>query len=459
MKVNMFKPSQNGFNTLLNHLGQTVKVNNQPTKAVITNVQLNENYDERYLNTKIETKRGQHIAYENLDWYIVSQVSTKRYDNYKAVIKQADHYVRFNLSTYDRNTSTYTEFEIYELPVLMNNVKGFGMEGNQIILNTGEIQITLSDNEITRKIYDVFLTQNSPQKHNLFIDGRQYTYEGFEFDKKGLIKITLSTTSTGTNSYGINWNTEDLTNWDFIINKGYYGDKLDVRTNEPPYEPEPEPPSPSDTNVGAITAVVKNQTDVDYGSVTFSFTGDANAVSYRVKLFKDNTLQEELSEQTALTYLFDNLVAGDYYITVESKLEDETYLNPQQSDTYTIILEVLEQNPDDSWVSPLYASVSQHETSSDYGKIKVVFTKDSRASKHHIKLYQVESSGDVQVGSFMNFENVVPEYTFEKPTSTIEAGTYYATVESVVGDVVKNPIRTEDVVVDLIDDGGGWGGW
>lgn len=452
MKVNMFKPSQNGFNTLLNHLGQTVKVNNQPTKAVITNVQLNENYDERYLNTKIETKRGQHIAYENLDWYIVSQVSTKRYDNYKAVMKQADHYVRFNLSTYDRNTSTYTEFEIYELPVLMNTVKGFGMEGNQVILNTGEIQITLSDNEITRKIYDVFLTQNSPQKHNLFIDDRQYTYEGFEFDKKGLIKITLSTTSTGTNSYGINWNTENLTNWDFIINKGYYGDKLDVRTNE-----TPEPPHPSDTNVGVITAVVKNQTDVDYGSVTFSFTGDANAISYRVKLFKDNTLQAELSEQTALTYLFDNLVAGDYYITVESKIVDETYLNPQQSSVSTVILE--QNNENLSLVEPMYASVAQNETGTDYGKVRVTWTKDNRAKSYRIKLFKVGVSSNTEVGSVDNFINVNQTYLFEKPIATIVAGNYYATVETIMPDnTYKLPVQSETIEVLKVDDGG-WGGW
>lgn len=237
MEVNLFSTIEKDFLTLLKKAGVTVKINNVETKALITNRLINrlinDNYDDRLISTSTPLKRGDHIVYENKDWYVINQVTTKRSESYKAILRCAEHKVRFNLSTYDKATSTYTAYEIYELPCLMEVSSQFGLADDRFVVQAeGELQLTLQDNEITRTIYDSFVNAIS-KMHDVFIDGRQYEYTGFTFTNKGLVHINLSLTLKGKIDYDICWvlNSRN-TNWNGEIYNGFYGDKIKINITD-----------------------------------------------------------------------------------------------------------------------------------------------------------------------------------------------------------------------------------
>ncbi|BDH63302.1 hypothetical protein MTP04_34320 [Lysinibacillus sp. PLM2] len=229
MKVNLFSSLDKDFLTLLNRAGVKVKINNVETKAFITNSLINDNYDDRFISTSVPLKRGDHIVYGNKEWYVLNQVSTKRSESYKAIIRCAEHRVRFNISTYDSSTSTYTSYEIYELPCLMELSSQFGLNDDRFVISAeGELQLTLQDNAITRGIYDSFVNATS-KKHDVYIDGRQYEYTGFIFTDKGLVHINLSSTPRGKVDYDICWAPNSTySTWNGEIYDCFYGEKIEI---------------------------------------------------------------------------------------------------------------------------------------------------------------------------------------------------------------------------------------
>ncbi|QHZ56914.1 hypothetical protein M655_015335 [Brevibacillus sp. NSP2.1] len=163
------------------------------------------------------------ILLQGKDWYVISQVKTKRYESYKAIIRCAEHYIRFNLSVKDAPNSTYLSYDVKEIPCIVQTTSDFGLDGGrQVILGEGELAVFAQDNATTRAIFDSF-TDNT-RKHDIVIDNRQYAYEGFEFISKGLVRINVKVTSSSQQTDKVNsihW-LYDHANWDGVIDRSFY---------------------------------------------------------------------------------------------------------------------------------------------------------------------------------------------------------------------------------------------
>ncbi|MCM3622228.1 hypothetical protein M4D70_08145 [Brevibacillus borstelensis] len=222
MKVNLFQVQDSDFKVLLDKFGSTIKVNNVDTKAVITNTSINE-WDDKYISTSTQLKRGDHILVQGKDWYVISQVKTKRYESYKAIIRCAEHYIRFNMSVKDAPNSTYVSYDIKEIPCIVQTTSDFGLDGGrQVILGEGELAIFAQDNATTRAIFESFT--ESSRKHDIVIDNRQYAYQGFDFISKGLVRINVKVTSSSQLTDKVNsihWQ-YDHANWDGVIDSSFY---------------------------------------------------------------------------------------------------------------------------------------------------------------------------------------------------------------------------------------------
>ena len=81
MTINLFEPISD-FQYILNSLGKTVTINDVSIQAVITNATTPKNteYDEKYISTTSELKRGDLVDYNNANWLIINQIADMRYE-------------------------------------------------------------------------------------------------------------------------------------------------------------------------------------------------------------------------------------------------------------------------------------------------------------------------------------------------------------------------------------------
>lgn len=331
MKVNLLQTSKNDFMVLLDKLGMTLKVNNENVKAVVTNTSINVNalIDDRYISTDKQLRRGDHVQFNNKDWYVINQINNRRYESYKGQIRCAEHYIRFNLSMSDG--TKYISYVIKEVPCIIQTTNEFGVNtGRQIIMPEGEVAIFIQDNSTTRAIYNS--QNNTTQKHDIVIEGVQYTITGFSFIDKGLVRINAKITSTGNISDGIVWK-YSRSDWDGIIDKSFYdsGNANDPRT---------------DTKVGVITTTItKASTDSSGdGAIHVSFEKDSVAIRYRVTLKDESNSLVEVKESTTISVFFTGLAQGVYSITVES-FNGTNFLTPQGLNNIKIEFET----PNSGW--------------------------------------------------------------------------------------------------------------
>ena len=327
MKVNLFQTQDKDFKVLLQRFGKDVLVNNVKTRVIITNTSLSE-LDDKYVSAFTELKRGDHIQFEGKDYYVINQVKTRRYESYKAIIRCAEHYIRFNLSTYDAQAVKYLTYDIKEIASILQTTTDFGLDnGRQMLLAEGQLAIFIQDNPTTRAIYSTFT--NSQTKHDIIIEDKQYKYIGFDFISKGLVRINVEITTTGTNSDNISWRQSSThTDWDGFIDDSFYiVETPPVDVQEPEIPPVDEPPVDTTrrtTLVGTIakTHVESSDKSVADGSLTFTWTDDPLAtLGYKVRLVRkvDNLdITGSPKEFTATTVTFTGLKSQDYIFKIQT---------------------------------------------------------------------------------------------------------------------------------------------
>lgn len=349
MKVNLLKVEERDFKTWLQHAGTKLKVNNKPRTVSISNlpITVNGEFDDKYISSADLIKRGDHFKYNDIDYYIISQVATKRYESYKGIARCAEYSIKFNVSEFDAEWGggAYTSYKVYNIPCIVQTTKTFGLgNSDKVLLPDGEVAIYFQDNQYTREIYDSFVTDNSGTSHNFIIAGLEYTYIGFDLTQQGLIRLNAKlTTKTEVDQYGVVWRV----NSDHSSYKGemfnLYNEPIEIKVEEPPIEPEPEPePEPVDpnrtyTDVGTITYTTVPATDgIADGQITFSWTADPLATQgYYLRLKRHNYPEFNIEATvTDTTYTFTGLAesaTNEYYLIIQSKTDTGT-LGIQQSD-------------------------------------------------------------------------------------------------------------------------------
>lgn len=171
MEFNLFQPILD-FQDILDSIGKTVTVNDVPIQAVITNANTAKNpYDEKYISTTAEIKRGDLVNYNNSNWLVINQISDMRYGTkYKGLMRKCEHNINFN---FEGNVLTF--------PVLIDSKLLTTSADKYFLLPDGTILVTLQENE---------------QTNNIAIDQRfiklgfAWKVTGIDKTQKGLIVLT-----------------------------------------------------------------------------------------------------------------------------------------------------------------------------------------------------------------------------------------------------------------------------
>lgn len=171
MTFNLFQPITD-FEYILQSIGKTVTVNDVPIQAVITNASNPKNpYDEKFISTLAEIKRGDLINYNSTDWLVVNQIADMRYSSkYKGLMRKCDYTIKFNF-----------EGDIKEFPVLIDSKVFNVTEDRYFLIPDGKIMVTLQENENT----------NSIDINQRFIKlDHAWKVTGIDRTQKGLIILT-----------------------------------------------------------------------------------------------------------------------------------------------------------------------------------------------------------------------------------------------------------------------------
>ena len=175
---NLLQTNNTDFQYILDNLGQDIQINNNPTRALITNTPIKSDHNDKHISTLTEIKQGDRIQYNDLYWLIISEVNGKRYEKYKGAIRACNHIIGFKINN-----------EPVCIPVIAYG-SSIGVTTNQYIsVPENEIILTLQKNDISEqiKINDTFIKWS-----------KLYTVIGIDLTQYGLINLHCSQTTLTT---------------------------------------------------------------------------------------------------------------------------------------------------------------------------------------------------------------------------------------------------------------------
>ena len=148
------------FQYLLDSIGQDVLVNNYTIKALITNTEVEQYFDDKYISTLTAIKRGDMINYDNINWLILSEVNGKRINKYKGIMRRCNYVVDLPIGSesvitgYDGLGRPIYETVTIDIPVdcIVENENLSVTSTGSLNLPSGKINLTIQENENTNQV-------------------------------------------------------------------------------------------------------------------------------------------------------------------------------------------------------------------------------------------------------------------------------------------------------------------
>lgn len=144
---NLLEPIDD-FSYLLDNLGKDIQINNIPTKALITNTNLNESNDNKKITTLTNIQRGFLVDYDNQKWLITSEVNGMRYDKYKGIMQKCNNFIIVNIAGI-----------LYYVPCIVTDGASLNIDTNQYLMTLDTtIYILVANDSINSniKVNDIF---------------------------------------------------------------------------------------------------------------------------------------------------------------------------------------------------------------------------------------------------------------------------------------------------------------
>lgn len=158
--INFFQSNTDDFQFLLDQMGQDILLNGVNGRVLITNTNLNVNFDDKKITTTTEIKRGDLITYNNSKWLIVSEVNGQRYSKYKGIMRKCNFLLHIQTGTQNVDTGQkddlgrpiYTTTPVFiDSDAIADNVVLSYTTGGSMNILKGDITIAVQDNVNTRK--------------------------------------------------------------------------------------------------------------------------------------------------------------------------------------------------------------------------------------------------------------------------------------------------------------------
>lgn len=186
MMINLFDNGADDFSFLLDQMGKDITINDNPDRALITNTNLEQIYDDRRITSLSPFSRGDIVVYSGKRYMIISEVTEKRYTKYKGIMRNLPHSIIVN-----------SDSRFYTLNCYINT--------SDLGITTGKV-LTLADGEITVNCSNYSIDSNLELGARFLLNGQPWKVTGIDdFSKPGMVALTCAKDS-------INTVTDDLVN-------------------------------------------------------------------------------------------------------------------------------------------------------------------------------------------------------------------------------------------------------
>ncbi|WP_257207911.1 cell surface protein [Bacillus toyonensis] len=332
-KFNIFKTQYNAFNDMLSLSGQEVFVNGAKKYGIITNTDTRE-FNDKYISTDFPLMRGDYIYYNNMYWMIWNQVTVPRAENYKGIIRQAEHDVIFNLY-YADVTSKY----LLKCPAIIQRTSDYTQHYSSTVATVtidSEIHVFVQDTPSTRRIIELAGKSDG----EIIIGQRNYDIIGVSIEKKGYLNITCRLGNRNSSSDYVNniyWSssTTKPPDWENQIDDTFY--------QHGNVTPEPEPPTSNlPTGAEPTEVTVKSYNDSSSGNGLLTWSEESKKTNwdgfsgYRVKVGKLDWGADVIKNtyiEADESCIIGKDHTGEWFVIIESIYTDGTttvYLQPRR---------------------------------------------------------------------------------------------------------------------------------
>lgn len=169
--INLFESSTEDFAFLLDQMGSDVLINDNPVRALITNTNLEQNYDDRRISSLSPLKRGDIVVYNNKKYMIINEVNDQRYNKYKGIMRHLPHHIIVN-----------SKCRFYYRDCYINTSNLGVIDGRVLSMPDGDITV-ISNNSI--KDFDLKIDAR------FLLYGQAFKVTGIDrFSKPGMLILT-----------------------------------------------------------------------------------------------------------------------------------------------------------------------------------------------------------------------------------------------------------------------------
>lgn len=169
--MNPFAINEQDILFLFESAGTEVLINDNPLKAIITNSGFNNENDERYINTLNPIRMGDLVTFNDHQYIIITETTSKRHAKYRAVMRHCNFTIEFpgeiervpmrdedgNIirDAFGRPEYEDVQGDPYFIPAIVDN-KYFQIN-NQFAARVGDnqIMVIVQDNAVNRTKFEV----------------------------------------------------------------------------------------------------------------------------------------------------------------------------------------------------------------------------------------------------------------------------------------------------------------
>lgn len=171
--INLFGSNTDDFAFLLDQMGSNVTIRDNIVKVIITNTNLEQNYDDRRITSLSPLSRGDIVFYNGKKFMVVSEVTEKRYTKFKGIMRFLPHRIIVN-----------SESRFYTLDCYINTT--------DLGITSGKV-LTLADGEIVVNCSNYSIDSGLKIGARLLLNGQAWKVTGIDdFSKPGMVALTCT---------------------------------------------------------------------------------------------------------------------------------------------------------------------------------------------------------------------------------------------------------------------------
>ncbi len=136
-----FDAVENDYQYLISTMGQDILINEQPTRALITNTNLSKSYNDKKISSLSPIESGDIIYYNGKYFMIVSEQTGERYNKNKGIMRHLPFVLKVN-----------RDCNYIDVPCYIDSATFGVAEGRIMTMAEGNIYVHTQDNEQTRQI-------------------------------------------------------------------------------------------------------------------------------------------------------------------------------------------------------------------------------------------------------------------------------------------------------------------